>query len=90
MSKKEDGFSLKRIVDLLAFVALVLVAVCLVLGKIFTSLGGLYRIAEALAYIVVAFSAFFYARRKKSIVFIITYIVALILVIVFFIWPLVG
>jgi len=79
----KKNLNLTKFFNMLAFIAIVAVAVALTVGKIFPDLGNaLSIVAQFIAYIVTAISAFYYVRPKKNIVFFITYVVACILIIV--------
>ena len=81
----KNNFS--KIIDCIAFVGLVLVAVVLVLQKIFSGDGSfisaLRTVGESIAYTITAISAFFYVRTKRNVWWYVAYTVAVVLVIVF-------
>lgn len=86
---------LKKFAQAAAYFALIFVAIALILtqiagsGSVLSDIADvLYRIANALAYILIAISAFFYAKTKRNIVYMITYIVAVVLLVIFMILPL--
>lgn len=82
----EKQIKAKRFFDFLAFIAIIAVAVSLIISFIFKATavaGALDLIASCLAYLITAFSAFFYVRAKSSAWAYITYFVALILIVVF-------
>ena len=84
----EKHIKAKRFFDFLAFVAIIAVAVSLIFSFIFKSTeiaGALDLIASCLAYLITAFSAFFYVRAKGNLWITISYVVALVLIIVFII-----
>ena len=76
----------KKFFNAMAFVALVISGVALLISKIFlgtsTAATVLNSIAYVLAFVVTSFCAFFYVRTKRSIAWTIVYIVAVIIVIV--------
>lgn len=79
----------KRFFNAMAFVALVIAGVVLVLSKILGALGVqvnlltiLNNIAYVLAFVVTAVAAFYYVRTKRSLAWTIVYIVAVLLVVV--------
>lgn len=79
----------KKFFNMLAFCAIVISGVVLVLTKVLSAcgitwvgLGVLNTIAYFLSYIVLAISAFHYVRTKHSVVWTIIYIVAVLLVFV--------
>lgn len=74
-----------KIVNFIAFVGLVMVAVVLVLQKIVQGeiIGALRTVGEAIAYFITAVSAFFYVRSKRNVWWYVAYTVAVILVIIF-------
>ena len=80
----------KQVVNFLSYIAVALIAVALVLFKIFSSFDGLTSIANAMekvaqiiAYSIVAVYAYSYARSKKHIGWMIAYIIFVIAIIVF-------
>ena len=77
--------NLSKIMNLIAFVGLAIVAVVLVLQKILSGeiIGALRTIGESIAYFVTAVSAFFYVKTKRNIWWYVAYTVFVILVIVF-------
>jgi len=79
----KNNFS--KIINFIAFIGLIMVAVVLVLQKILSGelIGALRTIGEAIAYFVTAVSAFFYVRSKRNVWWYIAYTVAIILVIIF-------
>ena len=81
-------FNWKKIVNLLAYIALVAVAVALILTKLISSSqisNALSVIASCIAYLITAIAAFAYARSKRSPWVMIVYVVSVILVVVFMI-----
>lgn len=79
----KKSLNFQKFFNLLAFIAVIGVAVALTVGKIFPQLGGALQIvAQFIAYIVTAISAFYYIRPKKNIVYLISYIVACVLIVV--------
>lgn len=85
MAKNNFG----KVINSLAFVGLCLVAIVLVLQKIFAGdgafLSALRTIGESIAYSITAISAFFYVRTKRNVWWYVGYAVALVLVVVFII-----
>jgi|LGOV01.1.fsa_nt_gb hypothetical protein len=85
---------LKKLVNTVAYFSIMFLAVALLLNQVST--GGLFgdvsailtTIANTLAYIIVAFAAFFYVKTKRNILYMISYILAVVLVILFVILPL--
>ena len=81
----KNNFS--KVIDCIAFIGLCLVAIVLVLQKIFSGDGSfisaLRTIGESIAYTITAISAFFYVRTKRNVWWYIGYTVALVLVVVF-------
>ena len=78
--------SLKWVLNMLSFIALVLVGVCLLLQVIFNAIdaGGLASatnairtVGECIAYCVIAVYAFFFIRHKKNPVWAVLYAIAL-------------
>jgi len=81
---------LKKIAQAAAYYAIIIVAIALVLNyfSIFGDVANiLYRVANIIAYILVAISAFFYVKIKRNLVYMITYIVAVVLMVIFMIIP---
>lgn len=79
----------KKFFNAMAFVALVIAGIVLVVSKILDIvgidikiLGILNTIASVLAYVVTAVAAYYYVRTKRNIAWLIVYIVAVILVVV--------
>lgn len=82
----------KQFVNFLSYIAVALIAVALILSKIFGSFDGLMSVASAMtlvaqiiAYSIVAVYAYSYARTKKHIAWMIAYIIFVIAIIVFLI-----
>ena len=83
-----SDFNWKKVVNLLAYIALIAVALALIFVKIFQGgavANALTIVANAIAYLVTAIFAFVYARSKRNPWVMICYVVAVILVIVFMI-----
>ncbi|MBO4937365.1 MAG: hypothetical protein J6C90_03475 [Clostridia bacterium] len=83
-----SDFNWKKVVNLLAYIALIAVAVALILVKIFNGsqvASALNVIANSVAYIITAISAFAFARSKRNPWVMIFFVVAVILVVVFMI-----
>ena len=78
-----SGISLSKVVNFIAFVAVILCAVSVVIGKWVPLFG---EIAGIIALIVVCVSAFFYVSAKRNTTFMILYVVAIILIVVFKVW----
>lgn len=77
----------KKFFNAMAFVALVISGIALLISKIFfgantTVSAILNNIAYILAFVVTAFAAFNYVRTRRSITWTIVYIVAVIIVVV--------
>ncbi len=71
-------------VNFLAFVAIILIGIALILKK--TSFGGqLQLIANIIAYVMLAVFAFFYARSKRNLIFVILWLAAVVLIVVSYI-----
>lgn len=80
----------KGFVNFLAYCAIVLIALALVLefvlgkfGVSSTVTGAMSLIAEVIAYALTAVFAFYFAKSRRNIGYIIAYIIAVILIIVF-------
>jgi len=81
---------LKKLAQAAAYYAIIIVAIALVLNyfSIFGEVASiLYKVANIIAYILVAISAFFYVKIKRNLVYMITYIVAVVLMVIFMIIP---
>ena len=79
----------KQFVNFLAYGAIMLVALALVLQRIFnavglssTLIGVMNTVAQCIAYAITAVFAFLYAKSKRNIWFMISYIIAVVLIIV--------
>ncbi len=87
----------KKILNMISYFALVFVAAALSLALIFHSSTGVFgeismiiaKVAEALAYTVVAVYAYFYVRSKRSAGYKVLYFLGIALAVVFLILPLV-
>lgn len=83
MAKNNFG----KVINCIAFIGLCLVAIVLIMQKIFngngTFLSALRTIGESIAYSITAISAFFYIRTKRNVWWYVGYTVALVLVVVF-------
>ena len=80
----------KQVVNFLSYIAVALIAVALILGKIFAAfglssslVGAMSLIAQIIAYAIVAVYAYSYARSRKHIGWMIAYIIFVIAIIVF-------
>lgn len=83
----KNQLSSRKFFNLLAFVALVIAGIALLISKIFLGANTagariLNNIAYILAFIVTSFCALSYVKTKRSIVWTIIYIVAVIIVVV--------
>ena len=83
----KNQLNLKKFFNAMAFVALIISGIVLLISKIFlnqTTAGAivLNNIAYTLAFVVTSFCAFLYVRTKRSILYTIIYIIAVILVVV--------
>ena len=86
MSAKNDW---GKIINIFAFVAVILIGIILLLSKLDIDLGDISRIlgeiAQLLAYFVVAVCSFFYAYgqwKRKQIWYMICWIIAVVLIVV--------
>ncbi len=81
------SLSQKRVVQFIAYVALILVLISLAVGKIFPATAYVCgQIATITSYVITAIVAFMYAKSKRNPVFMILYIAVVItLIIMFFI-----
>ncbi|HAJ77896.1 MAG TPA: hypothetical protein DCO89_02370 [Clostridiales bacterium] len=83
----KNQLSSRKFFSAMAFVALVISGIALLISKIFlgsntTAATVLNSIAYVLAFIVTSFCAFLYVRTKRNLVWTIIYIVAVIIVVV--------
>ena len=85
-STQKRGFSIKWFLNLLSFVALVVVGICLLLQVIFneidaqrlsSAINATRTIGECIAYCVIAAYAFFFVKNKKKPIWFVLYAVAL-------------
>ena len=75
-----------KIINCIAFIGLTIVAIVLVLQKIFSDgqlINALRIVGESIAYTITAISAFFYVKSKRNVWWYVAYTVAVVLVIVF-------
>ncbi len=84
MAKNNFG----KVINFIAFVGLTIIAVVLIMQKIFASsdssfLGALRVIGESIAYTITAISAFFFVRSKRNVWWYVAYTIAAVLVVVF-------
>lgn len=83
MAKNNFG----KVINAIAFVGLTLVAIVLILQKIFAGDGAfisaLRTVGESIAYSITAISAFFYVRTKRNVWWYVAYTVAVVLVVIF-------
>ena len=83
MSKNNNGF--KSVMNLLAFVAIILIAVSLILSKINFAASinsACTLIANVIAYLMVAISSFYFVRSRRGIAYLITWIVCVVVIVV--------
>ncbi len=77
--------SFKRFINLLAFVAIVAIAVVLIIQAIVGAgefSNALNIVAQCIAYLVVAVYAFYFVYSKRNVVYTIIYFVAVIIIII--------
>lgn len=77
-----------KIFNCVAFLGLALIAIALILSKIFqngTVINAMSIIGQSIAYIITAISAFFYVRTKRNVWWYVVYTVFAVLVVVFMI-----
>lgn len=80
------SFSWRRITNFCAFVAIVLIAVALVLAKIFNGnqvSSAMTLVANFIAYFIACVCAFFFARSKRHWGYLVAWLVSVILIVVF-------
>ena len=81
MSKSSSGW--KSIINLLAFVAIVCIALAITIGRIFPSLSWAFGlVAEVIAYSITATLAFKFARSRGHWAYFVIWIIAVVLIIV--------
>ena len=81
MSKSSSGW--KSIINLLAFVAILCIALAITIGKIFPSLSWAFGlVAEVIAYSITATLAFKFARSRGHWAYFVIWIIAVVLIIV--------
>lgn len=83
MSKNNNGF--KSVMNLLAFVAIILIALSLVLSKINFANSikeACTLIANVIAYLMVAISSFYFVKSRRGIAYLITWIVCVVVIVV--------
>ena len=83
----KNQLSSRRFFYAMAFVALIIAGIALLISKIFlgaatTGARVLNSIAYTLAFVVTSFCAFFYVKTKRNIVWTLIYIAAVIIVVV--------
>lgn len=83
MSKNGNGF--KSVMNFMAFVAIILIAISLILSKLdFASSinSACTLIANVIAYIMVAISSLYFVRSRRGIGYVITWIICVVLIVV--------
>ncbi len=78
--------NLSKILNCLAFVGLIMVAIVLIFQQFITGgevLAALRTIGESIAYLITAFCAFFYVRSKRNVWWYVVYTIAVVLVVIF-------
>ena len=65
-TSNNKGINWKQVFNLIAYIAVVLIGIALILGKLISSMSALEEVGKVLAYIVTAFCAFFYAWKKRN------------------------
>lgn len=82
----KNQLNTKKFFNAMAFVALIIAGIALLISKIFFGTSTvaivLNSIAYALAFLVTSICAYFYVRTKRSLAWTIVYVVAVIIVIV--------
>ncbi len=80
----------KSFVNFIAYVAVALIAIALILGKVFSAIGvsftvinAMNLVAQFIAYAITAVFAFAYAKERKNIGWMIAYIIFVVAIIVF-------
>lgn len=92
MAKKSSDSSSKRefsgLMNMLAFVGIMFIAAALVLAKIFGGgqlTNALTIVANVIAYLITAISAYYFARSRRNIWYFVAFLVAVILIVIFMI-----
>lgn len=83
MSKGNIDF--KKFLNLLAYIAIVAIAVALLFGLIFKNseiASALTLVAECIAYLVTAIYAFYYVAKQRNTVVTIVYVIAVVAIVV--------
>jgi len=80
----ELGF--RKFVNILAFIGIILCAVCVAVGKWVPFVG---EVASWIALAVVALSAFLFVKAKRNPVYLFVYFIALAIIVAFKIWILI-
>ena len=83
MSKNNNGF--KSVMNLLAFVAIILIALSLILSKLNFAASinhACTLIANVIAYLMVAISSYYFVRSRRGIAYTITWIVCVVVIVV--------
>ena len=85
----------RKFFNAMAFVALIISGIALLVSKIFFSANGpiaavLNNIAYVLAFVVTSFCAYLYVRTKRNIVYTVLYIIAVIIVIIPLVLSMIG
>ena len=71
------------LINLCAFVAVILIGLSLIFAKIIPSIAGAFStIAQVISYVVVSVVSFFYIVHKKNVWLWVTWVVAIILIII--------
>ncbi len=83
----KNQLNTKKFFNAMAFVALIIAGIALMISKIFFGANGdvsriLNSVAYTLAFVVTAFCAYFYVRTKRNVAWLIIYIIAVIIVVV--------
>jgi len=88
MANKSSGKrDFGKFLNILGFIGIMLVAIALILAKI----GGgelasaMTLVANAIAYLITAVAAFYYARSKQNVWYFVAFAVAVVLIIIFMI-----
>ena len=73
---------MKKIINFIAYVAIIFVALALVIGSFWSKASVLRDIAEVLAYGITGISAFYFARSRQNKWFMVAFILASVIVVV--------
>ena len=84
MAKNTSNWNFRNFLNLIAYVAIFCIGAALLIGKLGVgSLAGAFRtVAEVLAYIVTAVSAFYFAANRRHWAYYLIWVVCVVLIVV--------